>query len=284
MTIETCRKTCAAMLSPEDFSVLVQHALNKDKAFILAHPEYELDRKTKHTLQRYCERRYAHEPIAYITGHKEFYGRDFLVTPDTLIPRPETELLIELVLNEMRHSEWRSPVVADIGTGSGNIIITLAKEQSAENFPISSFFATDISARALAVARKNAARHGIDARISFHEGSLLKPIEKPLAAANAVIIIANLPYLSENIYLSASDDVRKFEPQTALVSGTDGLDHYRLLFEEAAALQKPIILFIEISPEQSPILERFFKERFPNSETSLFCDLSGRERVFRIAL
>jgi release factor glutamine methyltransferase len=281
-------------LAPEDFFVLLAEATGKDKTFLLTHPEYVLDAETEATVHKYFDRRLQHEPVAYIVGHKEFYGRDFLVTPDTLVPRPETEHLVESVLKHVStisqqltaNSQYKI-VIVDVGTGSGNIIITLAKEIPSLITLHSSliFSATDISAGALTVAQENAKRHKVSDAISFHKGSLLEPIDKAVfETAGEVIIAANLPYLSEEIYQASHDDVKLFEPETALVSDRDGLDHYYRLLEETKEIQKPITLFLEISPEQTPIITKYLTEHFPQAKISIHQDLSARDRVVEIRL
>lgn len=335
MTIgELQKEFLPSSLAPEDFFVLLSAVTGKDKAFLLAHPEHDLDAETEARTREYFARRLKREPVAYIVGHKEFYGRDFLVTPDTLIPRPETELIIELILDKIKginrgaspapipsrqaagYSPFDTPLrsetktsfcftrfrrviksniiprplnyvtfFADIGTGSGNIVITLAKEIQ-EKYQVLSirYHATDISPKALEVARKNAERHGVGDTIAFHEGSLLEPIFDELATADEVIVAANLPYLSEEIYQAAEDDVKRFEPRSALVSDRAGLDHYYRLLDQIKNLKKPTTLFLEISPEQTPLLRQHLAERFPQAEIFIHQDLSARDRVVEIHL
>jgi methylase of polypeptide subunit release factors len=174
--------------------------------------------------------------VAYITGHREFYGREFHVTRDTLIPRPETEHLIETALNAIfnfQFSIFKNIDIIDVGTGSGNIIITLAKEIEKRSHQAEiKYFALDISKSALAIAKDNAMRHDIATKITFLESNLLKHLPVSLLQDHHLIITANLPYLSHNIYHESDPDVRDYEPASALVSGEDGLDHYvRLLTE-----------------------------------------------------
>jgi release factor glutamine methyltransferase len=172
------------------------------------------------------------------------------VTKDTLIPRPETELLVELVCDEMRSERRDRVLIADIGTGSGNIIITLASalRKSSSLFTLC---ATDISDRAITIAKKNAERHDVSDRISFHCGDLLEPIREKIFSVDEVIITANLPYLSQEIYQASEDDVKKFEQKNALLSGQSGLGHYSRLLDQMRSIAKPITAFLEISPEQT---------------------------------
>lgn len=277
----------SAHIAPEDFFILLAHATGEEKAFLLAHPEHTIDAESESRARNFFSRRARHEPIAYITGRKEFYGRDFKVTQDTLIPRPETEHLVELTLDRIRNGGKDIPIF-DIGTGSGNIIISIASELASSRSPIPdspfTLHATDISAGAIAIAEENARAHGVDRMISFLQGDLLKPVADMCAAADEIIIAANLPYLSEDIYQAADDDVKKFEPRSALLSGRSGLDHYCRLLDQAAGLSKPVTLLLEISPEQAPLLTAFLSSRFPQAAASITRDLSGRDRIMEIRL
>jgi release factor glutamine methyltransferase len=201
--------------------------------------------------QKLIARRAAGEPIAYLTGEREFYGRRFEVTPAVLIPRPETELVVEEALRLLtsfagagssRPDSPQSPQIADIGTGSGCLAITLALER-----PDARVIATDISAAALAVARQNAARLGAGGRITFIEGSLLDGAVGPFD-----VIVSNPPYVAEADRASLPREVVEHEPGTALFGGSDGLDVIRALLPAAAAALKPRgWLVIEIGQGQS---------------------------------
>src|SRR3989344_838663 len=187
MTVTELQKMFLPAIAPEDFFILLAHATKKKKVFFLAHPEYALDPKDEPLARDYFRRRLKHEPIAYIVGHKEFYGYDFLVTQDTLIPRPETEQLVDLTLDRIRNQESgirnkeKNTHIIDVGTGSGNIIIAIAAElkKSHPQFTIHNsqltLLATDISKRALAVAKNNAKAHDVDQIITFLHGNLLTP-------------------------------------------------------------------------------------------------------------
>lgn len=277
-------------IAPEDFFILLAHATGKEKAFLFAHPEYALDAATEEKARWFFDRRLGCEPVASIIGYKEFYGRDFAVTPDTLIPRPETELLVELALEAIKNHERAACI--DVGTGSGNIIITLAKEREAardESLPVRQaedirYYATDISEQALAIAKENARQHNASGSIEFRMGDLIVPIIEEIISADAVIIAANLPYLSEAIYQASDDDVKKFEPRSALLSDQDGLGHYFRLLDQVKDISKPVTLFLEISPEQAPLLKAHLASHFPKAEASLHRDLSGRDRIVEIQL
>ncbi|MBP9751952.1 MAG: peptide chain release factor N(5)-glutamine methyltransferase [Candidatus Moranbacteria bacterium] len=286
-------------LTPEDFFMLLAHASGKSREYLLAHPEYELGAEAGMRARKYFARRITREPVAYITGGKEFFGLPFRVTHDTLIPRPETELLVERVIADCRlqiaDCESETPkniLIADIGTGSGSIIIalahTLGKDTGCMMHDIRyEFHAVDISKAALDIAEGNADRNGVADMITFHEGNHIEPIKKIFHEADEIILTANLPYLSESIYASASDDVKRHEPKDALLSGKDGLDHYRTLFGMMAPHALPgknVSIFCEISPEQELLAEELARTYFPHGKIDTFPDLSGRTRVLEISL
>lgn len=265
-----------------DLELLTAHAIRKDRSFVLAHPEYRLSEKEARKLKRLIARRKHHEPVAYLIGEKEFYGLSFFVNQHTLIPRPETELLVEEVLDQI--SNYKSQItnkvaVVDVGTGSGCIIISIVKHLLDSNNKLQitnfKFFATDISSGALRVARKNAQRHGVQKLISFSASDLLSQVVKKLHSCDEIILLANLPYLSSTLYRESPPDVNKFEPKGALVSGSEGLDQYRRLFAQVKHLLrgKKIHFFLEISPEQASSLD------FLPAPKQILPDLAGRPRL-----
>lgn len=287
-------------IASEDFFILLAHATKKEKSFLLTHSEYSLVAMDEIVVREYFTRRFHHEPVALIVGQKEFYGYDFRVTRDTLIPRPETEQIVELALNRIRNqvlrirNEETNIQILDVGTGSGNIIIAIASElkKSHPRFTIHNspftLHATDISKKALAVAKENAKTHNVDPAIAFLHGDLLAPYAEKHFQPNArLIIVANLPYLSSEIYVNAPKDVRNFEPESALVSDQAGLAHYhRLLKEIKNAYTKPLLitLFLEISPEQAQILQSFALSLFPHAEIKIHKDLAQKDRVIEIRM
>jgi len=213
-----------------DAEVLLSHTLNKPKSFLYTYPEKKLTQAQVRKYKSLISRRAKHEPVAYITGHKEFYGLDFYVNQHTLIPRPETEALVEKIIkNKDIHS------IADIGTGSGCIAIALAK-----NNPKLNIYAIDISSKALTVARKNAKAHKVK-NITFKQGNLLEPIKNIKLDA----IVANLPYLSEKVYKKNYQHL-KYEPKQALYAGKDGLDYYKKLLKQINKLKHKPQLYIEL--------------------------------------
>lgn len=285
-------------LAPEDFFLLLAHVTGQSREYLIAHPEHPVSARIHTRFLALADRRRQHEPIAYLTGHKEFYGLDFSVTSATLIPRPETEIMVERIIDESLkkiNSATRSEkkiIIADIGTGTGCIIISLAdhlKRTSAENFSSFGFHATDISSIALRTARKNAKRHDVGNAIAFHTGDLLAPIRSTLSSADEIIIAANLPYLSSRIYESSAPDVRDYEPRTALESHAQGLGHILLLLEQISGIRSskegiPTTLWLEISPEQKPLISAKINDILPGHDLTFIDDLSGRCRFARITL
>ncbi len=275
-----------------DAELLLAHLLEKPREWILTHPEFKLNNAQTLAFELHIVRRAQSKPVAYLIGKKEFYGLEFAVTSDTLIPRPETELLVEQVLKKLK-SEQKSPknqtekeMIIDVGTGSGAIIISLAKQLKATGVD---FLATDISRTALKVAQRNARAHAVENKIKFLSGNLLEPIindQKLLVGDRPLLILANLPYLSEKIYSSAPKSVRDYEPKTALLSGTDGLDHYRQLFTQIQSLlakhSAPITPWCEISPEQKNLLAEEARKIFPSANIKFHKDLSQRWRLAEI--
>lgn len=293
-TVEQIRISHEGKITIEDFFLLLSHATLKSKEFLLAHPEYEIPENHSMEARSLFDRRKKHEPVAYIIGEKEFFALPFSVTTDTLIPRPETELLVEEIIRHAessahpsRRDEGESPVIIDVGTGSGAIIVSLA--HALRHLSPYEFHATDISPEAIGIAKRNAKRNSVEALIRFHEGSLLDPVFDIISQADSVILAANLPYLSEPFYHSSSEDVRLHEPKNALVSGVDGLDHYRLLLGQIEKIhhsfpKKSFYCVFEISPEQRVPLETLCRKSFPHAVVITLPDLSGRSRILSLSI
>jgi release factor glutamine methyltransferase len=208
-----------------DAEVLARHALAWDRATYIAHRLDAVAAAAVEQLETLVARREGREPVAYITGTREFWSRDFLVTPAVLIPRPETELIVEHALGRLaeRSRAWR---LADVGTGSGCLAVTLAAE-----LPRAQVLATDVSLDALHVARDNAARHGVADRVTFAQASLLTHHPGPFD-----LIVANLPYVPRALTLNLMPDVARYEPVAALYGrGEDGLGEIRDLLAQAGA-------------------------------------------------
>jgi len=210
--------------------------LGCDRAYLYGHPERELTENENTRYQQALARRATGVPAQYITGHQEFWGMDLLVTPDVLIPRPETEHVIERVLELMRSrpavSDVSSPKprIVDVGTGSGCIACALAKE-----LPSAEIHTTDISTAALEIARANAARHDLLARIHFHETDLLSGMENN----GFDLVVSNPPYVGTMEEDQVQLEVRKFEPRVAVFAGETGLEVISRLVSQAYRVLKP---------------------------------------------
>jgi release factor glutamine methyltransferase len=236
--------------------LLLMFTLGCDRAYLFAHPERELMFEEQTRYQEALTRRALGEPAQYITGHQEFWGMDFIVTPAVLIPRPETEHVIETVLhlskesdNGCRVSLPGSPIrIVDVGTGSGCIALALAKE-----LPQAEIHATDISPAALEIARANAARHQFENRIHFHQTDLLQGLDP----GTFDFVVSNPPYVGESEEDQVQLEVRKFEPRSAVFAGTTGLEVIERLIPQAHAALKPGgWLVIEISGSIAEAVKR----------------------------
>ena len=255
-----------------DAQVLLGHILGKPRSWLLAHPEAEITPQQKKALARALSRLEAGIPLPYVLGHWEFYGLDFNIDPAVLIPRPETELLIEQALAWLRdHPDRRR--AADIGTGSGCIAVTLAKL-----IPDLRVTATDISPKALQIAQSNAEKHHVAERISLIKSDLL-PNEK--TNADFDLICANLPYIPTETLHTLK--VYGREPTLALDGGLDGLDMIRRLLRQAPRrLTRGGLLLIEIDSSHSDGAISLAREAFPNADVRLLPDLAGHDRLIRI--
>lgn len=249
-----------------DAEVLLAFALGRPRSHLHAWPERGLDPDAWSRFRGLVERRYAGEPIAYITGRREFWSLDLAVTRDTLIPRPETELLVELALQTM--TEGRPVRVADIGTGTGAIALAIAGER-----PQSTVVATDISAAALQVARGNALRLGIR-NVEFREGNLCAPLREEIFD----IIVSNPPYVENDDPHLARGDVR-FEPISALAAGPGGLDVINRLASCARDhLAEGGWLLMEHGYDQAQEIRRLLS-RYGYTEITSRRDGAGHERT-----
>jgi release factor glutamine methyltransferase len=208
-----------AGLASLDAEVLARQVLGWDKARFITDRHNPASSVFLLNFEHLVARRVRREPISYITGTREFWGIDFEVTPDVLIPRPETELIIEEALE--RIDKGSAPLIIDVGTGSGCIAVVLARE-----IPGARIVATDVSGRALGVARRNAARHGVAERIRFVETSFLDGIDE-----SADLIVSNPPYVPSVSGPGLTPEVRDYEPSVALFGGEDGVDSLRLVVE-----------------------------------------------------
>jgi release factor glutamine methyltransferase len=222
-----------------------------------------------------------HKPIAHLIGHREFYSLDFIVTPDVLIPRPETELLVELALTWCKEHPADRFSLLDIGTGSGCIAVTIARRQ-----PAVSAVATDISASALAVAAQNADRHGVKDRIRFVEADLFNLPPDVIPPGGFDIIVSNPPYIAERDRETLPQNVGRYEPSQALFAGDDGLDAYRRLSPDVPRCLRPGgTLLLEVGFNQADAVQTLFAEASPTLQlVARFKDLSGIDRALQFTL
>ncbi len=253
--------------------LLLAACLEVDRAFLPAHGDAVLTPAQERRLHDWIERRFRREPLAYITGRRWFYGLEFIVTPAVLIPRPETELLVEQALAWLQTRQMTAAVV-DVGTGSGAVAVALACHTP----PTVRIEAGDISAAALAVARRNARRHGVADRITWFWGDLLEPL-----TTTVDLILANLPYVALGERDRLMPEVRDFEPPEALFAGADGLNLIGRLLAQAPSRLKPGgALFLEIGYGQGEAVLALARAAFPHARLTLHPDLAGIERVVQI--
>lgn len=259
---------------------LLSAVVGLDRAYILAHPECTLTPEQELRYAALLQQRSQHEPLAYILGEQPFYGLDFIVDRHVLIPRPETELLVELALAEIhtRISQGIIPVVADIGTGSGAIPIALAVTEPR----LPSIYACDISAEALEIARKNCERHHVSERVRLLEGDLISPLPEPVD-----VLLANLPYVGLDEQVEMSQDVLEYEPHLALFSGPLGLDLLFRLCKEvrtSGTLREGGIMLLEIGYRQCEPLTDLLHELWPHASVTCHKDYADWDRLVQVSL
>ena len=267
--------------------LLLLHVLGRNRTWLYAHPEEQVNETDARQFSALLRRRAAGEPTQYLTGKQEFWGLEFEVTPDVLIPRPETEHVIEVALDRLALRELRAGRpqksageglrIADVGTGSGCIAVALAKE-----LPAAAFIATDISEAAIAVAARNAHRHGVANRIQFLESNLLSAFS-PLAARQSAVafdlIASNPPYVGRHESESLAVEVRAHEPAAALFGGEEGYELYAGLIAQSAALLKPCgLLVLELGHNSLPAV-RPLLDAPTWSGVNVTNDLAGIPRV-----
>lgn len=272
-------KTLAAHLFEEaslEAEILLMHVLSVDRAKFYTLLGEELSEGDAEVLAQLVNRRLTNEPVAYIVGHREFFGYDFHVASGVLIPRPESELLVEETLDFVRgHFPEEDPIIAEIGTGSGAIAISLALL-----LPKAKIYATDISAGALEIARVNCERHRVQDRVHLLEGDVLAPLPEPVD-----IIIANLPYIGDAELNELDDEIKMFEPLEALAGGGDGLDRVRqLLVKVGEKLRPEGLILLEIGYVQRGAAASLRLLLPPVASVELVKDLGGRERVLKIRI
>jgi release factor glutamine methyltransferase len=264
--IKRLAKSASSLNARRDAEHLLMHAAGFDRAFLVANPASTLAPGVLARYDEYIERRSSAEPIQYIVGEQEFFGLRFEVSPDVLIPRPETEHLVEALLSRVPHD--RALHIADVGTGSGAIAVA-----AAYSLPNAKIVALDLSKAALRVAGWNAQQHGVANRIRFLESDLLNAVGEECFD----VIVSNPPYVAETERESLEEQVRGFEPNEALFAGPTGLEVYERLIPQAHVhLRAGGWLLMEIGEGQQKQIERLLKTW---SEVSFTADLQGIPRV-----
>lgn len=279
-----------------DAEILLSHTLEVRKSWLFAHFTDALKTHQREKFHLLVDRRASREPVAYLIQKKSFYSRDFQVNLFVLIPRPETETLIETTLEILKDADPERTLLADIGTGSGAIAVTLAAETK---FPV---IAIDIDASALSVAKQNAALHGVADQIDFQQGNLaealirlFKSIREQTGVKTSsvypfkhLVVTANLPYLPESRIERLEPEVKTYEPHIALASGTDGLDHYFELFRQLRqnrkVLPRRLTMIIEIDPDQRAAVDKLIHHDFPGAKSETRKDMHGHDRVVEVEL
>jgi release factor glutamine methyltransferase len=214
-----------------DAQTLLAEALGRDRTYLIINFNQQLSEEVLSKYQAMIRRRAAHEPVQYITGRQAFFGLDFEVTPDVLIPRPETELIVEETIRLAQQHTTLNPVIVDVCAGSGCIAVSLARELNDARV-----IASDISIPALRVARRNATRHGLEHQVLFVASDLLDALAEECFAD---FILSNPPYVSEEEMPTLQSEVRDWEPRLALTDSADGLSLYRRLLKDASSRLKP---------------------------------------------
>ncbi|RMG41967.1 MAG: peptide chain release factor N(5)-glutamine methyltransferase [Planctomycetota bacterium] len=265
-----------------DAEILLAHARRCPRIRLYAEYDQPVGEAERALLRDLVRRRAASEPVAYLVGHREFFSLDFEVTPAVLIPRPETETLVMAALDALR--DVREPWILDLCTGSGCVAITLAVQR-----PDAHVVATDLSAEALEVARRNAARHEVTERVTFLQGDLFAPLpipgasqptdagaaSAPVVPATFDVVVANPPYVADTDFETLPPDVRLHEPHAALLAGPDGLTVIRRIVAEGPAFVRPDgWLILEIDPGQKESVERLM-------QLSGFVDITTRPDTAR---
>lgn len=274
-TVSAVLREGTALLAPVtetarlEAEVLLAHVIGLTRTALLAHPERPLTADEEARYRDLLARRRAGVPLPYLTGRIEFFGLEFAVTPEVLIPRPETEALVERAL------AWAPQTVVDVGTGSGCVAVALAVR-----LPRVRIYATDLSRAALRVAVMNARRHGVADRIHFLQADLASPLKGPVD-----LVVSNPPYVAEEEWTSLPASVREYEPRLALDGGPGGLRVIRRLLTDAARLlHRGGGLLVEIGAGQGPDAAALARVAFPKAQVRIHPDLAGRDRILEVIL
>jgi len=284
MTLSEVLRSACHILSTADIDdasieaeFLLGHVLGVSKAQLYSEPERLLTAAETGHLRQLVQRRLLREPTAYILKSCEFYGFDFYLDQRALIPRPETELLVERTIEFAYHrfSQGKRLIIADIGTGSGVIAISLALALHEARI-----YATDISASVLQVVRVNCQRHKVGSRVKLLQGDLLEPLPEPVD-----VIVANLPYIKNYELQKLAPEITNFEPMIALSGGEDGLDKIRCLLRQAPGkIRNGGCLLLEVGQSQAKAVSSIINSYFSQASIEVIPDLNGINRVVKAVL
>lgn len=249
--------------------VLLRHVLKIDRATMFRDLDEDVSIEDSGNIASLVKRRTQREPLAYITGAKEFYGLPFVVSEEVLIPRQETELLVDTAIVQAKSLDKSEISIVDVGTGSGAIAVSLAL-----NIPTSSVIAVDISESALTIADDNRRAHGLYSRVKLRRGNLLEPIVEKID-----ILVSNPPYIRSDKLTSLQEEVLQ-EPMVALDGGYDGLELIKkLLFQAVDKMSNPSVILFEIDSDQAAEAVKLSQQFFPSAITTVLKDLSNNERA-----
>ena len=249
--------------------VLLRHVLKIDRATMFRDLDEDVSIEDSGNIASLVKRRTQREPLAYITGAKEFYGLPFVVSEEVLIPRQETELLVDTAIVQAKSLDKSEISIVDVGTGSGAIAVSLAL-----NIPTSTVIAVDISESALTIADDNRRAHGLYSRVKLRRGNLLEPIVEKID-----ILVSNPPYIRSDKLPSLQEEVLQ-EPMVALDGGYDGLELIKkLLFQAVDKMSNPSVILFEIDSDQAAEAVKLSQQFFPSAITTVLKDLSNNERA-----
>ncbi len=264
-----------------DAQLIAGLVLGRDRLYLLTNPRDEIGAENENEMRVLARKRISGIPLQHLTGKQEFMGLDFEVGPQVLIPRPDTEILVEEAIGDLK--DRGALIILDIGTGSGAIAVSLAKY-----LPLSNVYAVDVSKDALETAKRNAASNGVENRIEFLLGNLFEPFEAIGEKADA--IVSNPPYIPAGEIDFLQREVAVYEPRGALDGGPDGLDFYRAIAERALRFLKPCgMLYLEVGFDQAGPVENLLKQVKCGGESCYnnilrIKDLAGIERVVKASL
>ncbi|MFA6514207.1 MAG: peptide chain release factor N(5)-glutamine methyltransferase [Patescibacteria group bacterium] len=275
----------ASSLPQLEAEILISFIIKKPREFVIVHQDYKISELNQKKFLIAEKKRLNHEPIAYLISYKEFYGLKFKVDKNVLIPRPETEMLVDLVL-DYANSQIKDLNFIDIGTGSGAIIISLVKncKQKYSNvYDSASFTALDISAAALNIAKFNSKQQELNKKIEFVESDLLGSLKPEELVEKDLVITANLPYLTP--YQVKSEPSISKEPKLALDGGAGGLKYYKRLLKDLKQIKfTSLFLILEINPKQTQEIKKLIKKQWPNSKPKIIKDLRKQNRFVLVEI